>query len=140
MPVVFEFNYTDLDIIRLDSTSTADYVIYLFDGPFQYVGKDYANTRFTVRNVQSQSSSNISNIESTYQFNVSDAENNTLGVLQYSFNYSQSGGGSVTFVPELQGNVSFACGMFQCYRFGKVTQKYDNLSEGKPRFIRIQAS
>jgi hypothetical protein len=126
MPVVFEYDYTDLDIIRLDSTSTADYVIYLFDGPFQYVGKNYANTRFTVRNVQSQSSSNISNIESTYQFSVSDAENNTLGVLQYSFNFVQEGSGIITTVPILTSNVSFASGIILCRQNDSVIQNFDN--------------
>ena len=134
MPVIFEYDYTDLDVIRLNSTSSADYSIYLFDGPFQYVGKNYPNTRFTVRNVQSKSS-NISNIESTYQFNVSDAENNTLGVLQYSFNFVQEGTGIITTVPILTGNVSFASGIFLCRQNDSVIQNFDNST--KTRTITI---
>ena len=134
--VYFRNELSEVDVQQSDSR----YEIFYLEGPFQLkspLDSKATNSRTVIDVVQSADGSSILD---TYTFFASDAENHTLGVLQYSFNYLQSGGGSVTFLPELQGNVSFACGMFQCYRFGKVTQKYDNVSEGKPRFIRIQAS
>ena len=139
MPLDFVYFRNQLSEIDLQQ-SDSKYQIFYLEGPFQLkssLHNNASNTRTVIDVVQS---ANGSSIVDTYTFFASDAENHTLGVLQYSLNYSQSGGGSITFLPELQGNVSFACGMFHCYRFGKVTQKYDNLSEGKPRFIRIQAS
>lgn len=135
---MLQFQYFRNDLSEIDiSSQQTKYEVFYLEGPFEVldpVSPPSMNTRIVVNAVQS---SNGSSILDTYTYFVSDTSNNTLGVLQYSFNYEQSGGGSVTFIPELEGKVSFACGIFQCYRQGSVVQHYNNTDPGKPRRITI---
>jgi len=122
-----------LNIIDLQSTQT-NFQIFFYEGFFKILDKEYPNTRVTIQNVQDSTETNLIQ---TYNYFVSDASNNTIGTLQYTFSFIQPGGGDTTTLDKLEGTVSFAKGIFSCYCGGKVLQRYDNISPGKPRFITI---
>jgi hypothetical protein len=124
MPLRFQYYANDLDTIILDSTSSPGYLVFLSNGPFTLEGKSYANTRLNVMDIVNGGN----NAEATYQFNVSDVSNNTLGVLQYSFNFIEENADVITTVPQLTGHVSFATGIFVCYPNASVLQTFDNVS------------
>ena len=68
---------------------------------------------------------------------VSDKNNNTIGTLQYSFNYIQPGEGDIPTFNKLEGFVSFSSGIFKAYQNARVLQKFDNNSPDLPRTIYI---
>ena len=64
--------------------------------------------------------------QETYTYNVSDTStNNTLGSIEYIFNYID-GGGEITILPSLQGFVFAANGIFSKYKNGTVYQTFNN--------------
>lgn len=129
----FTYFRDQANIIELQSTQT-NFQIFFYEGVFKIIGRDYPNTRITVQNTQDSAATNLIQ---TYNYYVSDVSNNTIGTLQYTFNFIQPGGGDTTTVKQLEGTVSFANGIFSCYQGGKVIQRYDNESPGRPRFITI---
>jgi len=64
--------------------------------------------------------------QETYTYNVSDTStNNTVGSIEYIFNYID-GGGDTTNLPSLQGFVFAANGVFSKYKYGTVYQTFNN--------------
>jgi hypothetical protein len=63
--------------------------------------------------------------QETYIFNVSDTNNNTLGSIEYIFNYVDDGS-DITNLASLQGFVFAANGIFSKYRHGTVYQTFNN--------------
>jgi hypothetical protein len=67
-------------------------------------------------------------LQESYIYNVSDLQNNTLGTIQYNFNYINTGSGTTTALESLQGTVFVANGVFAAYAGAKVYQTFDNVT------------
>jgi len=67
-------------------------------------------------------------LQETYTYNVSDLQNNTVGSIQYIFNYINTGSGSTTALDSLQGTVFVANGVFAAYAGAQVYQTFNNVT------------
>jgi hypothetical protein len=129
---ILEFKYFRDNLSIIEIIGSEKYEIAILNGPFLYMN-EYNNQMI----VEFTQSSNGDFIEDTFTYLVSTKNNDTIGVIEYSFSYQQNGGGSVTFLSELNGYVNYATGIFKNFNNAKVNQTYDNITIGKPRFIKI---
>jgi hypothetical protein len=68
-------------------------------------------------------------LQETYTYNVSDLQNNTLGSIQYIFNYiNGSSSGAITSVNSLSSTVFVANGVFATYAGAQVNQTFNNVT------------
>jgi hypothetical protein len=130
--IILNYNRTDLNTIVV-STEPSNRITNV-EGVFSVKNKNYSNTRIFIQNIQSENGENKQEI---YTYSVSDSNNNTIGVLQYNFNYIQSDNTDITSLDKLEGYISFANGIFKKYNHAKVYQKFDNIDTHLPRTIYI---
>lgn len=130
--LIFTYNRSDLSLITVETEENDNNKVYFGDGIFKVKDKNYYNTRVNIKNIE-----NNQNKQETYSYYVSDKNNNTIGVLQYSFNYIQPEQGDITTLNKLEGFVSFSSGIFKTCKNAKVNQQFDNESANLPRTIYI---
>jgi hypothetical protein len=128
--IILRYSNKTFEAVSVKGAPTAEWDLNSFDilvPPTTLVNStDLLNKRM---NVTTYIASDGITLQETYTYNVSDLQNNTLGSIQYIFNYiNGSSSGATTSVDALNSTVFVANGVFATYAGAQVYQTFNNVT------------